>query len=310
MKIHSHASNSLFRFFITMVAGGKPLWYLQIFTTGGALILTVFFLSLCLSWASGLNAPARPPKYPQEEWDHLLREGVAPFRESLASYMLWFNLGMGLVISVAGAAFGYLLYREKTTLLYSQIWFGVVSAFTLMWMVTSIIFYVKTEELAGNILSDQRQFLIGSLQSVYNWGKTRSSATSIGMVVFPTCLYLFLSYVAYRLSVKIEIYGNDNPERVSRSLAPGSWVERKAAADGGTWDREETQPLVKVQGGSVAGAVLVESGSGLAKDDGETPAPVATLEEVQQAVLQEDVKEDNVTAGWGSWLEDVFDYTF
>jgi hypothetical protein len=286
-----------------MVAGGKPLWYLQLFTTGSALVLTVFFLSICLSWASGLSDPARPPKYPIEEWDHLLREGIHPFRESLSSFMLWCNLGMGLTICACGAAFGYLLYREKTTLLYAHIWFGIVSAFTLVWMVTSIIFYVKTEELAGNLLSDQRQSFTGSLLSVYNWGKTRSGATAIGLIVFPTCLYLFLSFVAYRLSVKIEIYGNENPERATNSLAPGSWVERKAAADGGTWDREETQPLVKAQEGSIHGAVLVES-------DTEQAAPVATLEEVQEAVIHEDVKEDNVTAGWGSWLEDVFDYTF
>ena len=105
-----------------MVAGGKPLWYLQLFTTGGAFVLTVFFLSICFSWSSGLNAPARPPKYPKDEWDHLLREGVDPFRQSLTSFMLWINMGVGILISIGGTAFAYLLYREKTTMFYTQVW--------------------------------------------------------------------------------------------------------------------------------------------------------------------------------------------
>ncbi len=306
-----------------MVSGGRPLWYLQLFTTGAAFVLTIFFASVCLSWSSGLAEIAKPPKYPQDEWDHFIKEGIRPYKDAISSALVWVNLACGLSVVCGGGAFGYLLYRRKVTLLYTKIWFGLVAVFTLVWMISSVVFYVKTEEVAGGVLSDHKQSITSPLSSVYSWGKKRSGATVIGLVVFPTCLYLFLTFVAYRLHVKIEIYGNENPENVNRDFAPGTWVERKAAAEGGTWEREEAVPLV-VEGkegvtkldptGNVTGAdptgapqVVVAISTG---ENDEQQVVVQSLEEVQQAVLVEDAKTDNMTGGLGSWLEDVFDYTF
>jgi hypothetical protein len=295
-----------------MVAGGKPLWYLQIATTASTLILTVFFTATCMSWASGLGEPVKPPKYPKDEWNQLVKERIEPFRASLKSAMLWINLAVGTAVVAGGAAFGYLMYRSKTKLLYSQIWFGLVAAFTLVWMICSIVFYVNTEELAGNLLSDHRQSLTGSLSSVYRWGKKRSGTTVIGLVIFPTGLYLFLTFVAYRLYSKLEIFGNEAPEKVNREYAPGTWVERSAAAEGGSWERDEAAPLVKAQEGeegaeptTASQVALIVPGDGEAEE-----VIVKPLEEVQNAVLIEDAKTDSMTGGIGSWLEDVFDYTF
>lgn len=296
-----------------MVAGGRPLWYLQLFTTGSTFVFTVFFLSVCSSWASGLNDPARPPKYPKDEWNHLVKEGIGPYKESLRSALLWINLIVGLAVVGCGAAFAYLMYKSKTKLLYSQVWFGLIAAFTLVWMLSSIVFYVRTEELAGCVLSDHRESLTGPLSSVYDWGKKRSGATVIGLIVFPTALYLFLTFVAYRLYVKLEIFGNENPEKVSREYAPGTWVERTAAAEGGSWEREEARSLVKEQEGAtdaISGngtqvAVVITSGIGEVEE-----VVVQPLNEIQNAVLVEDSKTDSMTGGVGSWLEDVFDYTF
>jgi hypothetical protein len=290
-----------------MVAGGKPLWYIEIFTTGATLIFTIFYASVCASWSGGLaevlSTPERkPPDYPN--WGHMLKD-IKPFQKWLTSYMLWLNLATGLTVTIAGAAFAYLLLRHKIRLLYSQIWFGLVALFTLVWMVSSIMFFVKTEELAGRVDLDFSNKVPTPLPAILAWGKKRTAATVIGMIVFPTLLYLFLTFVAYRHYVKIEIYGNDDPERINRDYAPGSWVERKGAAEGGTWEREEEEsdPLVKES----------EEIEGLRqrRSNGTTPAGTPPDgDAVQEAVLVDSLRNDSVTKGWGAWLEDVFDYTF
>lgn len=296
-----------------MAAGGKPLWYIQIFTTVATFILTVFYMSVCLNWSGGLDGMQRPPKYPVDEWEILIETGIKPFKATLQGPLLWFNLGSGLLTTLGGAAFGYLLFRQRIRLFYSWIWFGLVGSFTIVWMVTSIIFYVDTEEIARQKIHEEHlQMLPTTLGTVYKWGKGKSAATVIGLIVFPTFLYIFLTFVAYRLYVKLEMFGNEDPERLSRDFRPGSWVERKQAADGGTWDREETAPLVTPP--AELNTAPDSANDGLRQR--RTPPPVQNsnaqpLEEVQEGVLVGGTKRtDSMTGGWGAWLEDVFDYSF
>ena len=96
-----------------MVAGGKPLWYIQIFTTVSAFILTIFFMSVCMNWSSGLDGMPRPDKYPWDDWDTLKTAGFVPFREKLQGSLLWFNLGSGLLTTLGGSLFAYVLYQQK-----------------------------------------------------------------------------------------------------------------------------------------------------------------------------------------------------
>jgi hypothetical protein len=288
-----------------MVAGGKPLWYLQIFTTFSTFIFTIFFASTCINWAGGLDGLSRPGKYPKDEWEMLTQNGIEPFRKKIQGTMLWTNLGMGLLLTLTGSAFAYLLYKQKIKLFYSWIWFGLVSAYTIVWTVTSILFYVETDDLARMIPEDFARSLSSTLATIHSWGKSKGAATIIGLIIFPIFLYLFLSFVAYRLYVKLEVYGNDNPEKRDRDYAPGSWVERKQAADGGTWEREEdeTIPFVAPENKSLRNRkmpIVVEG----AEPEGHK------LEEVQNGVTGLTVRNDSLGGGWGAWLEDVFDYTF
>jgi hypothetical protein len=318
--VHTIPFRPHFFIVVAMVAGGKPLWYIQIFTTFSTLVFTVFITSVCSSWASGLSDiladsdTKRPENFREPEWARLLVNYVEPFRKYLSSYILWLSLGSGLTVFVYGAAFGYLLYRHRVRLFYAQGWFGLVAVYSLIWMATSILFYVKTQEVSEQYNGEGKQEVPPPLDSIRNWGRIRTTATIVGIVVFPTLLYLFLTFAAYRLYVKIEIYGNNDPSRINRDFAPGSWVERKGAADGGTWERDE-----------VGGAVIKAS------DDDDKPAsaegmrqrrtatPQSSVEEEaklvgpedeQQAVLVKSMRSDSVTGGWGDWLEDVFDYTF
>lgn len=305
---------------VTMVAGGKPLWYIQLFTTFSTLVFTIFFASVCSSWSGGLSDilkdrdAKRPEKFQEKQWIHLLQNYVEPFSKSLTSFLLWFNLGSGLVVVAAGSAFGYLLYRHKIRLLYAQAWFGLVAIHSLMWMVTSIIFYTKTEQFAGQYDGDDKKEVPSPLDTIRNWGKYKSTSTIMGMVIFPTLLYLFLTFVAYRLYVKIEIYGNDDPERINRDFAPGSWVERKGAAEGGTWEREDVGMALIKASDDVDDPSTVEGMRqrriATPQNGTEVEAKLVGPDDVQQAVLVDPMRNDSVTGGWGGWLEDVFDYTF
>ena len=297
-----------------MVAGGKPLWYLEIFTTGSTLILTIFFVATCISWSGGLDGVTRPDRFPKDEWESLLKNGIEPFRKSLQGMLLWFNIATGMSTAIAGSAFAYLLYRQKIRVFFSWIWFGLVAAFTIVWMATSIILYVGIDDLARKFPDDLARSFSFPLSSIYRWGKSRSSATIIGLIIFPTVLYLFLTFVAYRLYVKLEIYGNENPEKRHREYAPGSWVERKQAAVGGTWEREEEEnvPLVKPPE-----AVSNIPNKGEIRNRKASPPPdnsdsdAKQLVEVQHGVIAGgSARSDSLSGGWGNWLEDVFDYTF
>jgi hypothetical protein len=308
-----------------MVAGGKPLWYLQVFTTFSTLVFTIFFTSVCLSWSGGLANVSRPKKFPEDDWEATVEAFIIPFRTKLSASLLWFNLSVGLLTTIGGAIFGYLLYRRRIKLFYSWIWFGLVCAFTIVWMSTSIILSVEVSDLASRFDDpDYEKYLTGSLSSIYSWGKRRSSATIIGLIVFPTILYLFLSFVAYRLYVKLEIFGNENPENLRRDYAPGDWVERKKAAEGGTWHREEeSMPLVVKpdipvpENNETTANTFSSEGMRQRKsppifegDYGEE-SNVVSLESVKTNVLTGGPnRADSLTDGWGNWLEDVFDYTF
>jgi hypothetical protein len=311
---------NVFYSLVSMVAGGKPLWYIQIFTTTSTLIFTIFFASVCSSWSGGLSGiladkeAKKPEKFTEGEWKHLLVNYLEPFSKSLSSFLLWANIGTGVLVVAAGAAFGYLLYRHQIRLVYAQAWFGLVAVYSLIWMVTSLLFYVKTEEVAGQYNGERKQEVPPPLDSIRNWGKNRTTSTIVGMVVFPTLLYLFLTFVAYRLYLKLEIYGNDDPERINRDFAPGSWVERKGAAEGGTWEREEVG-VIMIKASDDADIQSGDDGMrkrriGNPQNGTEVEAKLVGPEDVQQGVLVDAVQNDSVTGGWGGWLEDVFDYTF
>jgi len=284
-----------------MVAGGKPLWYLEVFTTVSTLFLTLFFMAVCLSWSTGLgklinDSESLLSEFPQDRRKKLL-DDCSAFREFLLGGTFYSNVLLGLIVSILGGVFGYLMLRERVKVLHSQIWLATVSVYTLVWMVTSIVFFVELEELART-LKKHVEHIPSPLNSIYKWGEENTSSTVIGLVITPTILFLFLSFVAYRLYVKIEIFGNQNPERIATENTPGSWFERQGGAEGGTWEREshkidDDRPLVKAQ-----------------EDSAEVNREDIDGDITKEGHLTRSLRADSVSNGWGAWLEDVFDYTF
>ena len=291
-----------------MVAGGKPLWYIQVFTTFSAFVLTIVFMSVSLSWSKGLRAVVADPNTTLRT-THLLHidkvvESAKVLIETLTGVGLYFNVGVGFTVVVAGSLFGFLLYKEKVKPIYSLVWFWLVSAFTLVWMVTSIVFFVEVEETAGRALMNFDLAGQRPLTAIQNWGHYNSSSTVIGLIVAPTIVFMFLSFVAYRHNTKLLIFGNANPDNVATENTPGSWFDRKAGAEGGTWEREpvEEEPAYS-DNAQVSG--LVQRRSVKLDEDG---AVIAEATMVDEQGLHG--RHGSMTGGWGSWVEDVFDYTF
>jgi hypothetical protein len=300
-----------------MVAGGRPLWYIQSFTTFSMLFLTLFFMGVCLSWGSGLRQIMEDPGGHLQDMTPKERQFIVNWStvllETVKGANFFVNMGFGLLASAAGVAFSYALYREKVQLIYCKIWFATVCSYTLIWMVTSIVFYVELDEIAGRI-HKYIAHLPPPLTTVHKWGKENSGATAIALIAFPVILFLFLSFVAYRLYVKINIYGNSSTDHIATETHPGSWFERQIGAEGGTWEREPTDPmigtnsqppLVNAQGDEVSTFSLFRRRQTTSQMGGEEKPFVAAA-----TLVEEEVSRDTVTGGWGSWLEDVFDYTF
>ena len=304
-----------------MVAGGRPLWYLELFTTFSTLFLTLFFAGICLSWSSGLakivdDPQAQLANYPSNK-RHQLAKYCNEFKEILQGGTLISNMVLGLLLVLLGSTFGYLLHRERAKLIYSKIWFAIVSSYTLVWMVTSIVFYTELAELAGRIGDEFGNEVPVPLNTINKWGKDNSTSTVIGLVIWPTLLFLFLSFAAYRLYIKLSVFGNHNPERIATENTPGSWFARQSGAEGGTWERESAlgDPLVKAQAmqddfpsNGDASDNHDNEGTGFAHTD-ETKRSITQVHAPGQ-VEPKPLRSDSVTSGWGTWLEDVFDYTF
>jgi len=228
------------------------------------------------------------------------------FARTMRGATFWFNLVIGVLATLSGAAFGYLLYKEKVKEIHGLIWFSIVSSFTLVWMITSIIFYCDLESIAQltkpkNKNDDGDEFDVSPLLTIRKWGHDSSSATVQGIVVFPTALFLFLSFVAYRLYSKLQVFGNINPDTVvADETHPASWFERKTGAEGGTWQRESVPAFVPVV------EVIPQDYDG-ASGPNEEPL-LNSGPKGDQSVDTTLHKQGDVSGGWGSWLEDVFDY--
>ena len=305
-----------------MVSGGKPLWYLELLTTFSIFFLTVFFAATLASWSSGISEILENPKdhlttFFAPEKEHDIVKNLAYMKHTITGATFFFNLGMGSVAAVAGTIFGYLLYKEKVKPFYGMVWFVVVCCFTLVWMVTSVIFYVDLEKVAARItpLKDYQDDLTSPLSTMREWGKLNKTSTVLGLIVGPTAGFLFLCFVAYRLNSKLEVFGNLNPDNiVADETHPGSWFERKTGAEGGTWQREappqivEGEPLMpeeKVASGlfkKVETATEQSKNAQMMDDDVLTTDASPTSDQM--------VTKEEQQAGWGNWLEDVFDYTF
>jgi hypothetical protein len=310
-----------------MVAGGKPLWYLEMLTTFSIFFLTVFFAGVLGSWSAGL---ARVIDNPKEHLDHFppdqipsLVKNFQYLRHTITGATFYFNLCVGSVAAISGALFGYLLYKEKVKSIYGMVWFGIVCSFTIVWMVTSVIFYVDLEEVASRIKvkTSEVDDLSAPISTIRKWGKDNSTSTVLGLIVGPTAGFLFLCFVAYRLNSKLEVFGNLNPDMiVVDETHPGSWFERKTGAEGGTWEREspaqivEGEPLMEERKSGkfpllqrVEEAVERKQGS-LREDDVLTTdaSPVVGGNPDGQEMITKEEQQQ----GWGNWLEDVFDYTF
>ena len=305
-----------------MVAGGKPLWYLELFTTFSTFFLTIFFLWVCLSWSAGISKIVQNPKtelefYPETNRGKLAKN-CSDFLSVLKGGTFYVNLAVGSIVISLGSAMGYLMMREKTNVLYSKIWFGAISSYTLVWMVTSIVFFTEVEELASAI-GKNVEHVKPPLTTIYKWGHENKGSTVVGLVVAPTSIFLFLSFVAYRLYAKIEVFGNQNPERIATENTPGSWFERQGGAEGGTWEREPPnfggearQSLVKAQVMNVDGATESNRPIVQFSPDPQTNNDDAMVDIVQESAPLENkpLRSDSHTAGLGTWLEDIFDYTF
>lgn len=305
-----------------MVAGGKPLWYLELFTTFSIFFLTMFFAAVLASWSAGLTRVMEDPKeylgnFPDDKIPGLLKN-LDYLKHTITGATFYFNLCVGSVAAIAGAGFGYLLYKEKVKALYGTVWFWTVCAFTIVWMVTSVIFYVDLEEVASRIIPKKGELdeLNAPISTIRKWGKDNSTSTVIGLIVGPTAGFLFLCFVAYRLNSKLEVFGSVNPDLiVSDETHPGSWFERKTGAEGGTWQREgppqivEGEPLVeeKRTSGNFSLFQRTEEAvkSRIQEDDALTTDASPTSPDQQLIGTKEEQQ-----AGWGNWLEDVFDYTF
>jgi len=310
-----------------MVAGGKPLWYLEMLTTFSIFFLTVFFAGVLGSWSAGL---ARVIDNPKEHLDHFSPDQIPSLvknfqylRHTITGATFYFNLCVGSVAAISGALFGYLLYKEKVKSIYGMVWFGIVCSFTIVWMVTSVIFYVDLEEVASRIKvkTSEVDDLSAPISTIRKWGKDNSTSTVLGLIVGPTAGFLFLCFVAYRLNSKLEVFGNLNPDMiVADETHPGSWFERKTGAEGGTWEREspaqivEGEPLMEERKSGkfpllqrVEEAVERKQGS-LREDDVLTTdaSPVVGGNTDGQEMITKEEQQQ----GWGNWLEDVFDYTF
>jgi hypothetical protein len=121
------------------------------------------------------------------------------------------------------------------------------------------------------------------------------------LIVFPTAAFIFLTFVSYRLYSKLQVFGNLNPDNiVADENHPASWFERKTGAEGGTWQRDPVPSFVPVV------EVIPQDfdGAGGPTDEPLLPSDAQKEAPVETAIHQE----GDVTGGWGSWLEDVFDY--
>jgi hypothetical protein len=289
-----------------MVSGGKPLWYLEMFTTFSIFVLTIFFSSTLGSWASGLYSILDDPEH-TKLYTKVYIDYMKDFARTMRGATFYFNLGMGLLATISGAILGYLIYKEKVKHLYGLVWFGIVSSFTLVWMITSVIFYCDLSGIAtltkpSKTIEDKDQFDVAPLPTIRRWGHDNSGATVQGLVVFPTAAFLFLSFVAYRLYSKLQVFGNINPDNVvADENHPASWFERKTGAEGGTWQRESAVPafvpIVEVIPQDYDGSNEPNDQPLLADDVKKQPTAETTIH-----------RQGDVTGGWGSWLEDVFDY--
>ena len=284
-----------------MPAGGKPLWYIQMFTTFSVLFLTFFFIGTLGSWSSKLKGIIEDPVaglqdlHLQDSGKHTaLIRAITDFHGTISGGTFYVNLLVGLCVGCAGIGFAYLLYKEKIKEVYGLIWLGAVGSFTLIWMVTTVVFYVELDETSGRIpkafcgadgRSPCADVLPFPLSVIHKWGQVNSGMTMQGLVVWPTIAMLFLTFVAYRLHAKLAVFGNVNPDTViATETKPGSWFDRQENAVGGTWERDPDDEAL------------------LGKDSEEPP--------LTEAVLVDGMRGDSMTGGWAPWLEDVFDYTF
>lgn len=314
------SENSQFFFRKKMVAGGRPLWYLQTFTTGSMFILTIFFMSTCLSWMSGLTKIVEDPggnlrEMPKPDQDIMVKDSRV-FLGTLKGGAFYCNVIMGVIGFISGAAFSYLLYRERAKVIYAQVWFGIVCSFSLIWMVTTIVLFVELDELAGRIPQKHVEHVPSPLSTIRKWGKDSSTSTAIGLIAFPVILFLFLSFVAYRLYVKLEVFGNQNPDQIATENRPGSWFERKGGAEGGTWERSQdpgesllvsaVNAQLVYEGEDAGGSLLMRKRKEGGEGDEFKPPRITQAELVQEELRSNEAG----GGGWASWLEDVFDYTF
>ncbi len=291
-----------------MVAAGKPLWYLQMATTGAVCLLTLFFISVMASWHSGIDeiledATHALEKYPEGKRGNLLKY-LADFTRRISGSTFYFPLVVGFTVGGLGSAFSYSLYKEKAKELFGLVWFGLVCSFTLVWMVTSIIFYVDVTFIGKKFNKEEAYYLEPPLSTLYSWGRENATGTALWLIVVPTLTFIFLSFASYRLYVKLSVFGNANPDIVGEATEtkPGSWFDRQTGAEGGTWQREEEKIVAP---GSLKQTNVVDSKTGIIRPE----IVVVELDEKKPVLGAANV--DQVGgAELGNWLEDVFDYTF
>ena len=297
-----------------MVSGGKPLWIVELFTTFCTFFFAIFFLGIVSSWASGISkevlAPYQGGKEAGDEeifdwWpkgkptDGFIVE-LTNFQATLRGWAPYVNLGVGLVTGIAGLVLGYFMYRRRVRVLYAKIWIGLVVTYTMVWMVSAVVTFVDLEEIVS-VLTVAPRSVCGKappgachqpdqyprvLKNLLKWGFDNRGLTIGLFIAFPTLLFSFFSFAAYRLFVKLDLYGNTAPDKPAGEYAPGSWVERQSAAEGGHWSRTESAKLIDSQ--------LVDE-------------PGYTKEPSSEAHMARD---NSMTGGWGQWLDDLFDYRF
>lgn len=275
-------------------------------TTFAVLFLTVFFVFVMATWRSGITEALENPGehlsyIPEERLARFVKD-LGHFNARISGSTFYFPLAVGLVVSAGGTAFGYALYKEKAKESYALIWFGMVCSFTLVWMVTTIIFYVDLTGVAGGFGKKIQDELEAPFTMINSWGKKKAGTTAIALIVGPTIGFLFLSFVAYRLYIKLSIFGNQNPDIVgiATETKPGSWFDRQTGAEGGTWQREPDEATVAPP--------LLQANSMASNGGGEQSYERSgTVEEEKPPVV---LQADNPGGALGTWLEDVFDYTF
>jgi hypothetical protein len=288
--------------------------YCQFFTTFCVLFFTLFLLGVTLTWNSQLSGLEESDLKFKDPYitDHVKRNihsaVMAYHSDSLVGINFYINCGVGGITSLLGVLTGFLLYSDRGQPWIGLTWFVTVSLFSLAWMVTSIIFVTDLKEVAEEF---ETKAPIGApLLTIFNWGEKRYIATMIGMTVAPTVLFIFCSFVAYRLWGKLQVYQGIDPDTVEkRDVNPGSWFDRPIV-EAGTWQvEEEPEPVVIINELEIDDQeiplVHTPDGSGGTADGLRNRR--ASVVAMQQEVGGK--QRDSLTGGWGTWLEDIFDYT-